>query len=67
VAQLHPRALGFLFVASYDSQGYGGGILTHLHTGQQGCDVLFSLLRTFLDVRTPAVEVALKTEVNVKV
>jgi hypothetical protein len=22
-----------LFVASYDSQGYGGGILTRLHTG----------------------------------
>jgi hypothetical protein len=25
--QLSPRALGSLFVASYDSQGYGGGIL----------------------------------------
>jgi hypothetical protein len=32
VAQLYPRALGSLFVASYDSQGYGGGILTRLHT-----------------------------------
>jgi hypothetical protein len=31
VAQLYPQALGFLFVASYDSQGYGGGILTRLH------------------------------------
>jgi hypothetical protein len=31
VAQLYPRALGFLFIASYDSQGYGGGILTRLH------------------------------------
>jgi hypothetical protein len=30
--QLYPRALGSLFVASYDSQGYGGGILTRLHT-----------------------------------
>jgi hypothetical protein len=28
VAQLYPRALGSLYVASYDSQGYGGGILT---------------------------------------
>jgi hypothetical protein len=28
----HLRLLGSLFVASYDSQGYGGGILTHLHT-----------------------------------
>jgi hypothetical protein len=26
VAQLHPQALGSLFVASYDSQGYSGGI-----------------------------------------
>jgi hypothetical protein len=24
---------GFPFVASYDSQGYGRGILTYLHTG----------------------------------
>jgi hypothetical protein len=30
VAQLHPQALGSLFVASFDSQGYGGGIRTHL-------------------------------------
>jgi hypothetical protein len=33
VARLHPQALGFLFVASYDSQGYGGGIRPRLHTG----------------------------------
>jgi hypothetical protein len=33
VAQLYPRALGSLFVASYDSQGSDGGILTRLHTG----------------------------------
>jgi hypothetical protein len=33
VAQLYPQALGSLFVASYDSQGYGGGIRTCLHTG----------------------------------
>jgi hypothetical protein len=26
VARLYPQALGSLFVASYDSQGYGGGI-----------------------------------------
>jgi hypothetical protein len=35
VAQLYPRALGSLFVSSYDSQGYDGGILTRLHTGGQ--------------------------------
>jgi hypothetical protein len=33
VAQLYLRALGSVFVYSYDSQGYSGGILTHLHTG----------------------------------
>jgi hypothetical protein len=33
VAQLYPQALGSLFVASYDSQGYCGGIRTRLHTG----------------------------------
>jgi hypothetical protein len=33
IAQLYPRALGSFFVTSYDSQVYGGGILTHLHTG----------------------------------
>jgi hypothetical protein len=30
VAQLYPQALGSLFVASYDSQGCGGGIRTRL-------------------------------------
>jgi hypothetical protein len=33
VAQLYPEALGSLFLASYVSQGYGGGIRTRLHTG----------------------------------
>jgi hypothetical protein len=33
VTQLYPQALGSLFVASYKSQGYGGGIRTSLHTG----------------------------------
>jgi hypothetical protein len=32
VAQLYPQVLGSLSVASYDSQSYGGGILTRLHT-----------------------------------
>jgi hypothetical protein len=31
VAQLYSQALGPLFVAFYDSQGYGGGIRTRLH------------------------------------
>jgi hypothetical protein len=29
-AQLYPRTLGSLYVATYDSQGYGGGILIRL-------------------------------------
>jgi hypothetical protein len=33
VAQIYPRALGFLSVPSHDSQGYGGSILSRLHTG----------------------------------
>jgi hypothetical protein len=33
VAQINPRALGSLSVASYDSQGYNLGILSRLHTG----------------------------------
>jgi hypothetical protein len=33
VSQLYPQAPGSLFVASYDSQGYGGCIRYHLHAG----------------------------------
>jgi hypothetical protein len=33
VAQLYPQALASFYVASYDSQGYGGGIRTRLHAG----------------------------------
>jgi hypothetical protein len=32
VARLCPQALGSFFVASYDSQGYGGSIRPRLHT-----------------------------------
>jgi hypothetical protein len=32
VTQLYPQALSSLFVASYDPQGYGGGIRPRLHT-----------------------------------
>jgi hypothetical protein len=34
VAQIYPHALASLFVASYDSQGYGGNIRNRFHTGQ---------------------------------
>jgi hypothetical protein len=34
VAPLYPQAMGSLFVASYDSQGYGGGIRTRLHASR---------------------------------
>jgi hypothetical protein len=32
-AQVYPQALFYKFVASYDSQGYVGGIRTRLHAG----------------------------------
>jgi hypothetical protein len=32
VARLYPQAVGSLFIASRDSQGYGGGIRPRLHT-----------------------------------
>jgi hypothetical protein len=31
MSRLYPQALGPLFVASYNSQGYGGGIRQRLH------------------------------------
>jgi hypothetical protein len=34
VVQLYTRALDSLSAAPYDSQGYVGGILTRLHTGE---------------------------------
>jgi hypothetical protein len=33
VAQIYPQALGSLFVAFYDAQGYGGDMRTRLHAG----------------------------------
>jgi hypothetical protein len=33
VAQLYSKALGSIFVASYDLQGYSGGIRTRHHAG----------------------------------
>jgi hypothetical protein len=33
VAQLYPQAPGSLFITSYNSQGYSGGILSHLRKG----------------------------------
>jgi hypothetical protein len=35
LAQLYPQALGSLFVASYNAQGYSGGVRPHIHTGWQ--------------------------------
>jgi hypothetical protein len=35
MAQSYPQATGSLFVVSYYSQDYGGGILTHPHTGNK--------------------------------
>jgi hypothetical protein len=48
MAHLHHQALGSLFIAFYDLQGYGGSILTHLHTRKYNqmcrCNAVNSLL-----------------------
>jgi hypothetical protein len=41
---------GFPFVASYDSQGYGGGILIRLHTGEKR--ISFIPLKSFCRIVT---------------
>jgi hypothetical protein len=33
MAQLYPQARGSIFIATYYSQGYSGGIRIHLHMG----------------------------------
>jgi hypothetical protein len=43
VAHLYPQAPGSLFITSYDSQGYGGGIWTHFHTSTLTAPNLSSL------------------------
>jgi hypothetical protein len=53
VAQLNPRALGSLPVASYDSQGYGGGIRTRL---LRGSITTFELLVLFIKPGTDHIE-----------
>jgi hypothetical protein len=35
LTQLYPQVLGSLFVASYNSLCYGGGVRPHIHTGWQ--------------------------------
>jgi hypothetical protein len=48
--QLYLWALGSLFVASYGSQGYGGVVLTRLHTGALKTDFLLKIYKN--SVRT---------------
>jgi hypothetical protein len=42
VAQLYLQALGSLLIASCDSQGYSGGIRTHLHADVCGMQFRFA-------------------------
>jgi hypothetical protein len=49
VAQLYPQALCSISVASYNSQGYGGGIRTHPPT------------QAFLTVTGPAYNISVRT------
>jgi hypothetical protein len=43
VAQLYPQALGSIYVTSYNSEGYGGDILTLFHTGSIPARAMLSL------------------------
>jgi hypothetical protein len=51
VAQIYPRALGSLSVASYDSQGYGGGMLSRPHTRNMTKQMV-GILFIFLEIKT---------------
>jgi hypothetical protein len=44
VVQLYPQAMGSLFITSYDSQGYSGGIWTRLYAGGLKTDSWLQLL-----------------------
>jgi hypothetical protein len=46
VARLYSQALGFLFVTSYSSQGYIGGIRPRLITGHLSESLLFIRIKT---------------------
>jgi hypothetical protein len=53
VVRLYPQALGSLFVASYDSQGHGGGTRPRLHTGEELiANFPFTINREFASART---------------
>jgi hypothetical protein len=47
VAQLYPQLLDYHFVAFYDSQGYGGGILKRLHTGKMPPQATWNFASSF--------------------
>jgi hypothetical protein len=51
VVQLYPQALGSLFVASNDSQGYSEGIRTHLHAGSAAHDSIYNLGKLWVAVQ----------------
>jgi hypothetical protein len=66
VAQLFPWALGSLFVASYDSQGYGGGILSRLHTKPRHCRKYDDKINLHVDVISATWKVSLRVGSSVK-
>jgi hypothetical protein len=60
------RALGSLFVASYNSQGYGGGILTHLHSADnvQNCDIILIYIVMNLHILVPLLLLSRRSRVS---
>jgi hypothetical protein len=64
VDRLCPQALSSLFVASYDSQGYGGGIRTRLHGAEKL--IVAQLVKIFPDFcgTRKCVTMLTKTEVT---
>jgi hypothetical protein len=50
VAQLYPYPPGSLFIDFYGSQGYGGGILTHMHLWYPDLLVLSNIDETFRNI-----------------
>jgi hypothetical protein len=64
VSQLYPQAQGSLFVASYDSQGHAGGILSRLHFVET-CTAGFRYIRICITSAGRAAECCSAFSINI--